>query len=190
MPYTASSLRAHLQSRLDTLEASAEFMLEECLALGPSDFRPLYNGGGYGDDFGAFPLRLELWGEDFPDLDLDAQRARCPRTVEVLDAMEGVLLGGFMRLAPYGNIAPHTDRRDDRCVRVFLSLQLPDQEQSWWPLFTTRILDVRNSHRAWNDSERSRHVLCCDFRLDDVLPSGVVDPRWTPDDVELPARFR
>ena len=180
MSLKGAELEAHMQPRLELLRASAEAMRQECLALRAEDFDSLQNGGAYSESWGAFPLWLELWGEDFPGIDLRANRARCPRTVAVLDQLDGLVMSGFMRLAPGGRIVPHSDLREDRVIRAFLSLQLPPYERQWWPELTTRLLDVRHTHQAWNDWDRARHVLCCDFRLEVEVPTGATSSEWTP----------
>jgi beta-hydroxylase len=188
MALTGPALLEHMGPRLELLEAHAPTLREECLALSADDFRPLVNAGDYGDDWGAFPLMLEIWQDDFVGLELQDNRARCPRSTAVLDRLPGLVMAGFMRLAPYGYVKPHHDRREDRIIRAFLALQLPPQERTWWRELTTRLLDVRITHQAWNDWDRPRHVLCCDFRLDQTVPTGATE-RWTPQDARPPERW-
>lgn len=165
---------------LDLLEAHADTFRREGRALSDQDFVPMPDASTYaGGAWQACPLVLEQWAHDFPAAMLDRNRARCPETLRLLQGIDGLVIGGFLRLAPGAEIALHQDIRDDDVIRAHLGLDLPDHERAYWPEGTARLMDIRQPHRASNPSDRWRLTLMVDVRLPFVVPDGAIGP-WGP----------
>ncbi|MEQ9082025.1 MAG: aspartyl/asparaginyl beta-hydroxylase domain-containing protein [Sandaracinaceae bacterium] len=162
---------------LDRLEAHFDEIREEALGLDPALWvdMPEY------PNLTLFVLNTGIWGDGYPGLDLEANRARCPRTAAVLDAIGGVEMVGFMCMPPGVTMRRHTDPRDDDLVRCHLGLVLPPNEQAWWPEGKARLMDPRQPHWGRNDSERRRLTLQLDVRMPFVVPENAWGP-WRPDD--------
>lgn len=165
---------------LATLEAATAPIRQEALALPPSAWLPLPDAQAHTRGrWEVCLLKLDRYSEDFPLARLEDNRALCPRTWEVLSALPGLLVAGIMRLSPGSVVLPHRDRREDDVLRVHLGLQLPPEDRAHWPEGRTRLMDIRQLHEARNLSDRDRLTLCCDVRLDRVIPDGVIPP-WNP----------
>ncbi len=145
-------------------------------AIEPSAFVPMPN---YPSGWTAFLLDAGRWESEFPRVDFDANRRRCPHTYRTIAGIEGLMLGGFLRLEPGGSIGPHEDFRDDDMVRCHLGLHLPVAEQGYWPELAARLMDVRQTHSARNDGDQARVTLVIDVRMRFVVPTGSFGS-WQP----------
>lgn len=175
---------------LDALEGLADVFLREALALPEAAFVPLPDAAAHTEgSWAVCLLKLDLYGDDFPQVMLQENRARCPETWAALEGLAGLTVAGFMRLSPQSRIKPHRDRREDDVVRVHVGLQLPEHEQAHWRPGAARLIDIRQLHGAHNPSDRDRLTLCCDFRLGVPVPEGAIPP-WSPEllpEAERPA---
>ena len=147
------------------LEAAAEAIRAEALALPPELFVPMPSKEHYTGEWTAFLLSGGRWEHEYTGVDFVANRARCPATVAVLAQLPAVNVAGFLRLGPGATLAPHTDERADDEIRVQLALQLPADEAAAWPEGTARLLDVRLPHSVHNPSDRPRLTFTADLRL-------------------------
>lgn len=161
------------------LEQHAATFRAEGERLASDDFVPMPDQATYGGAWHACPLVLEQWAVDFPDAMLARNRDRCPATYQLLGAIDGLVVGGFLRLAPRSVINPHQDFRDDDVVRCHLGLNLPAHERAYWPEGTARLMDIRVEHQALNPSDRPRLTLMVDVRMPFPVPTGVLPP-WGP----------
>ncbi len=182
---TPPSPMSHAEQRarfsfLDALEAHAATFREEYEALPDTAFAPMPNAGGYAAHWEACPLFLGQWEQDFPGVDLAANRVLAPRTAAVLDGIDGLIIGGFLRLAPGMEIHLHEDFRDDDVIRAHLGLTLPPHERAYWDEGTARLMDIRAPHQAHNlDGEAWRVTMMVDVRMPFPVPLGAVPP-WGP----------
>ncbi len=175
---------------MDPLEAGADVFRREALALPDDAFVPLPDESTYIDGkWEVCLLKLDQYADDFPPGILEANRARCPETWARIQALDGLVVAGIMRLSAGGRIRRHVDRRDDDVVRVHLALQLAEGEQSYWAPGTARLMDIRQSHQAKNDGDRDRVTLCCDFRMPFAIPEGVIPPWGEPVEKARPYLF-
>jgi hypothetical protein len=170
-------------SFLADLEAGTAEFLAEVLALPEEAYVPLPDSSTYKNGYwDVCLLKLEQYAEDFPDALLDDNRRRCPKTWARLSELDGLIVAGFMRLTPGTIISEHTDIRDDNVIRVHLALQLPEADRRYWRDGTARLMDIRQPHHAENLEEYDRITLCCDFRVPEPIPDGVIPP-WNPPEV-------
>ncbi|MFM2162558.1 MAG: lipid hydroxylase LpxO [Pseudomonadota bacterium] len=158
------------------LEAHVDVFRAEALAL-PDDAGFRMPGVQYRGDWRAFPVLLDQYGEDFPPDAAALARRLCPQTHALLAARGDVVVGGFMRLEAGGEVPLHVDHRQDDVLRFHLALQLPEDEQAWWPLGWARPMDLRVPHGAKNPSDRWRLQLTVDVRMKEPIPTGSV-PAW------------
>lgn len=161
---------------LDLLEASAAQFLEESRGIPESAWTAMAAADAYQGRWLSLPLALGAWQQEFPGLDLAANRHLCPRSAGALDRIEGLIIGGFLRLDPASELRPHRDKRDDDVIRAHLALRLPPAEAARWPLFTARLIDIRQEHWAKNDSEQPRITMMVDVRLSAPILAGEVPP--------------
>ncbi len=161
---------------LDLLEASAALFLEESRGIPDAAWTSMAAADAYQGRWLSLPLALGAWQQEFPGLDLAANRRLCPRSARVLDGIEGLVIGGFLRLDPGSELRPHRDIRDDDVIRAHLALQLPPVEAARWPLFTARLIDIREQHWAKNESDQPRITLMVDVRLSAPILAGEIPP--------------
>lgn len=161
---------------LDLLDASAALFLAESAGIPEEAWTPMAAGDAYEGRWLSLPLALGAWQQEFPGLDLAANRRLCPRSAEVLDRIPGLVIGGFLRLDPGSALRPHRDHRDDDVIRAHLALRLPPAEAARWPLFTSRLIDIRELHWAENPGPEPRLTLMVDVRLPSPVLAGEVPP--------------
>ena len=165
---------------LERLEAHADVFRNEALALEEESFYCMPEAANYsGGSWSAYLLQLEQFQQDFPLVSLEKNRGRCPKTWAVVSALPGLVIAGFMRLAPNAEIRPHRAKRDDDVIRAHVGLQLPADEQLYWPEGSARLMDIRALHAAQNRSDRPRLTLCVDVRMPFVIHDGEI-PAWGP----------
>lgn len=174
MTYDEATRRTY--AFLDPVEEGAADIRREALALEPEAWAVM---PGYPKGWTGFVLDVGKWTADFPGVDFAANRARCPRTWEIVASLSGVQLAGFLRLEPGITIAPHADPREDDVIRCHLGLRLPAAEQAWWPEGRARLMDVRRTHWARNDGAEPRITMVLDVRMPFVVPSDAWG-EWRP----------
>jgi aspartyl/asparaginyl beta-hydroxylase (cupin superfamily) len=162
---------------LELLEADWLALRAEATALDASDFARM---GSYDEGHGGFVLHPGRFAGDFPSVDFEANRRRCPRAAAVVERIPDVLLAGFLRLEPGHVLRVHSDPREDDVLRVHLGLVLPEDERGWWPEGTARLMDVRSPHGAKNDGAVARLTMVLDVRMPFPVPSEAFGP-WRPD---------
>ena len=156
---------------LSVLESRWEAIREEYLALGPDLFDPWVqremHGGGW-TVFGLYGL-----GQPIP-----GACAVCPNTAQAIQAIPGLTLAGFSRLAPGAHIYPHVGYSAD-VYRVHLGLVVPDdcrmrvgRETRSWQEGKCFVFDDTLEHESWNDSAFSRGVLLLDFLRPGIVPQS------------------
>jgi aspartyl/asparaginyl beta-hydroxylase (cupin superfamily) len=162
---------------LDYLEQHVDTFREEVDTLPLDVWTAMPSEENYQGAWRAFPLALGAWVHEFPGANLAKNRLRCPRTAALLDQIEGLGIGGFLRLEEGAVIHPHRDLRDDHELRVHLGLRLPPHERAYWPEGTARVMDIRMEHEARNPGPGPRIALMVDVRMPYVIPDNVL-PRW------------
>ncbi len=161
---------------LDRLEAHADTFRREVQAVPEELWRDMQSSDSYSGRWRSFPLVLEQWGHEFAGIDLAANRRLCPETAEVLDALSGVVIGGFLSLEPGSELRTHVDFRDDDVIRAHVALRLPEAEAVGWPLGTARLLDIRQPHSARNPGLLPRLTFVVDMRMPFVIGAGEIPP--------------
>lgn len=171
---------------IEVLESHFETFAKEALQLRSDDFLPMpdENENYEAGKWAACPLFLHQYGEDFPQLILEQNQARCPETTRILRQIDNLVVGGFMVLRPDGRVREHHDHRDDNVIRVHVAIQLPEHERAYWEEGRARLMDIRMAHEAHNPSSRDRLTLCCDVRMDFDIPDDVITPWGTPTSTE------
>jgi ornithine lipid ester-linked acyl 2-hydroxylase len=102
---------------------------------------------------------------------IEANCARCPRTIALLDQIPGLVTAFFSILSPHKKIPPHRGPYRG-VVRCHLGLMIPDPPDSCgisvggevrhWHEGETMFFDDGYEHFAWNDSDETRVVLFLD----------------------------
>ena len=102
--------------------------------------------------------------------------AQCPQTAKIIEAIEGVSLAGFSRLAPHAHIEPHVGWAES-VYRLHLGLVVPpgcrlrvDDDTRHWQEGKCSIFDDTVEHQAWNESDQMGGTLLLDF-----LRPGITD---------------
>jgi aspartyl/asparaginyl beta-hydroxylase (cupin superfamily) len=162
---------------LAALEQAAPAIAREALALEGELFRKTPETEVYSGDWRTFLLVADEFGDEYEEVDLAANRGRCPATTRVLDAVEGVTGAGFTWLGPGSELTPHKDPRDDHAVRCHLAIRLPPNERSGWPEGTARLLETRVLHALKNDGSEPRITLLVDVMMPFEVPTGAVGVR-------------
>jgi beta-hydroxylase len=148
------------------LEAEWEVIRDELARLHADEFiawpeHSLHDGGW--NTFGLF-----VFGQRQTDNCL-----RCPRTTALVEAIPGMKMAGFSRLAPGASIQPH--RGYDAYARYVLRLHLGldtncdcalrvGEEIRAWEAGRVLIFCDATEHEAWNHGNTERTVLLVDFR--------------------------
>ncbi|WP_055591322.1 aspartyl/asparaginyl beta-hydroxylase domain-containing protein [Streptacidiphilus griseoplanus] len=99
-------------------------------------------------------------------------RDRCPRTVELLDGIDGLTTAFFSILAPGKHIPPHRGPYKG-VIRYHLGLKIPapetscgisvDEQTAHWQEGRSMVFDDTYVHEAWNDTDQDRVVLFLDI---------------------------
>lgn len=154
-----------LVPEITRIEAAADALRAEVLAIPPALFVPMPSKEHYTGAWTAFLLHAGRWEHEYVGVDFDANRARCPVATALLRTLPVATVAGYLRLDPGAVLAPHVDERQDDEVRVHLALQLPPDEAATWPEGTARFLDIRTPHSAANRSDRPRFTFTVDLKL-------------------------
>lgn len=157
---------------LRLLEAHAEALRAEALALPEALFVPMPSRERYTGTWRAVLLDVGPWGAEFPGVDIPHNRALCPVATALLSQLPVASVAGYLRLDPGATLATHTDLRDDDVLRAHLALVLPPEEAVRWPIGRARLLDVRSPHGAKNPSDQPRLTFTVDLRIGRVVAVG------------------
>jgi len=142
----------------------------ELHALGESDFVPWGQTYMFGEKGGwyVFPFWADLYPEMQPFC--EKNRARCPRTAELVGKIPGMTSAGFSCLLPGTHVLPHVGH-DRGCLRSHLALVVPDgcamrvgDETRGWKEGEWLVFDDLTDHEAWNRGPSVRVVLMVDFQ--------------------------
>lgn len=161
------------------LEAAAEALKQEALALHAVDFVPMPSKEHYQGNWRGFLLSVGPWEHEYPGVDFAQNRRRCPVASALIQQIPGAKVAGYLWLDPGAVLGDHTDMRDDDVIRVHIGLQLPEEEQAYWPEGRARLLDVRQPHRAENRSQRPRLTFVVDVNVGFPVLSSQIAP-WGP----------
>lgn len=144
------------------LEAHWKQIRDEFLALPDDTFDPWVQKYMHGNGWSVYGLvaagnRIE-----------EACR-QCPQTAKIIDAIDGVSIAGFSRLAPKTHIKPHIGWAKS-VYRLHLGLVVPPDcqlrvgsETRYWEEGKCLIFDDTVEHEAWNNSDQVRGNLLLDF---------------------------
>ena len=154
-----------------TLESNWQLIRDEYLSLQEDLFDPWVQRQMHGEGWSVYGLFAD--GQR-----IDGACAKCPRTAEIIESLEGVSLAGFSRLAPGTHIQPHMGWAAS-VYRLHLGLVVPPgcrlrvaNETRDWQEGKCLVFDDTVEHEAWNDSDQVRSTLLLDF-----LRPGVTDTR-------------
>ena len=144
------------------LEANWEVIRDEFLALPDDAFDPWVQREMHGEGWSVYGLFI---GGDR----IVAACEKCPQTADIIEAIPGVVLAGFSRLAPKTHITPHIGWAQS-VYRLHLGLAVPPgcrlrvaNETRNWREGECLIFDDTVEHEAWNDSDQVRGNLLLDF---------------------------
>jgi beta-hydroxylase len=149
------------------LERHWQTIRDEMVALRSSGFiawpeKSLYGESGW-STFGLYAFGQKQ----------SANCALCPRTTALVEAIPGMAMAGFSRLAPGAHIKPHVgyDEYSRYVLRLHLALETnPDcalrvaGETRSWEEGRTLIFCDAVEHEAWNRGTSTRTILLLDFK--------------------------
>ena len=149
------------------LERNSQVIRDEMIALRETGFiawpeKSLYGKSGW-NTFGLY-----AFGEKQAE-----NCALCPRTTALVEAIPGLAMAGFSRLAPGAHIKPHVgyDEYSRYVLRLHLALEtnehcalrVADETRSWVNGRTLIFCDAVE-HEAWNRGTTTRTILLLDFK--------------------------
>ena len=147
---------------VEKLESNWEVIRDEMLSISQSDFDPWLQRSMHGEGWSVFGLAAI--GRQFKQA-----VEYCPQTTKILQAIPGVALSGFSRMAPGTHILPHCGWAYDS-YRLHLGLDVPSgcrlrvaDETRSWKNGKCLVFDDTVEHEAWNDSTEVRTTLMVDF---------------------------
>ncbi|MBG0742689.1 MAG: aspartyl/asparaginyl beta-hydroxylase domain-containing protein [Cylindrospermopsis raciborskii KL1] len=148
---------------VSTLENGWTDVRAELVRLQPKNFidwpeKNIYNHGWEVFGLYAFGQRIE------------ENCKLCPKTVQLIEKIPGLLTAGFSSLAPGTYIGPHFGATN-AVLRCHLGVVVPDsncgirvdKETKNWQEGKCLIFDDTYEHEAWNRSDITRIVLLIDF---------------------------
>ena len=148
------------------LEQNWRAIRRELDGLGAGDFLRWYDDGAYNHGWTVYGLVATVH-EARERIDLRV-RERCPRTMELLDAIPGLQLAAFSRLAPGSVVYPHEDG-DTGAWRCHLPLRIPtgsrfviEGQEIGWREGECVFFDHMRTHAVANESQDPRIVLIID----------------------------
>ncbi|MFZ5555305.1 MAG: aspartyl/asparaginyl beta-hydroxylase domain-containing protein [Pseudomonadota bacterium] len=155
---------------LRVLQDNWEAIRDEALALqqeGEIKAAATYNDLGFNSFFRTGWKRFYLkWYDDY----LPSARAKCPRTVALLEQVPSVTAAMFALLPPDGRLVRHRDPFGGS-LRYHLGLATPnspecciyvDGERYFWRDGEAVMFDETYIHYAENKTDRQRIILFCD----------------------------
>ena len=157
----------------DELESHWQVVLDELNALPPEEFTTCFIDEGYSEGWVVFPLinRLPHFDEGASDLRerCETNAKRCPKTVAMLDKIEGLTGACFSMMRPGCHIYPHSDFDEPKVYRCHLGLhtdpfakfRVADQTRSW-EAGKLLCFDGKSEHEAGNTGPEPRVILLFD----------------------------
>jgi len=128
--------------------------------------------GNKADAWTSFMFYDAIGGRPEPER-IEENCIQCPKTVALLDSIEGVGTAGISCLRAGKAIRPHADRRIT--MRCHLGLSIPEHcgirsagMTRHWEEGKCLVLDTTCIHEAWNRSDRDRYILVLDIAPDSV----------------------
>jgi len=179
---------------VETLERNAAVIRDELATILHEDFETYRHF----TPWKVFIFQRNLDGkslEDYPD-----NRARCPRTWEIIESIPGVTSATFSRLMPGMWLWPH--RCEHTRVRCHLGLVIVPKcgirvggMTRHWEEGKCMIFNATHVHEAWNYSDQLRTVLLVDVNPDvlDGPPERYAIPKTPAEQVQgvvLNAHYR
>ena len=141
-----------------------------------------YDDLGFNSFFRRGWKRFYLKWYDDP---LPSARERCPRSVELVEAVPSVNAAMFTLLAPHSQLVTHRDPFAGS-LRYHLGLSTPNSERCYiaidgtahaWSDGGELLFDETYVHTAVNDTDTPRLILFCDV----TRPLGFAPVRWLND---------
>ncbi|HEX6884345.1 MAG TPA: aspartyl/asparaginyl beta-hydroxylase domain-containing protein [Planctomycetota bacterium] len=153
------------------LERHGTDIRDECLALDlERDFCDWPLREAYTGRWRVFPLVFPA--APYLSVDLERNRARCPRTMAVLAGLEGLQGAGFSALWPGTRVHLHRDHYAPGVLRCHLPLLAPRDctlrmagHEHGWVEGRCLVFDGQIEHEAVNEADVPRIVLIADFRV-------------------------
>ena len=149
------------------LEQKWQIIRDEMVALRETGFIAWPEKSLYGES-GWQTFGLYAFGEKQRD-----NCKLCPRTTALVEAIPGMVMAGFSRLAPGAHIKPHVgyDEYSRYVLRLHLALEtnpdcalrVADETRAWQEGRTFVFCDA-TEHEAWNRGTTTRTVLLLDFK--------------------------
>ena len=122
---------------------------------------------------------FEIYGKRW-----EANRARCPETMRLLEAVPGLSTAMFSVFPPRTRLAPHRGMYKG-VLRCQLGLVVPEQSEACglrvsdrivhWEQGRCVVFDDTFEHEAWNDTDEMRIVLFLDFARPLPFPLSVIN---------------
>ncbi len=150
------------------LERNWEVIRDEMVALRSTGFMAWPEKSLYAETGGWSTFGLYAFGQK-----QTTNCALCPRTTALVEAIPGMSMAGFSRLAPGAHIKPHVgyDEYSRYVLRLHLGLEtnpqcairVADETRSWEEGRTLIFCDAVE-HEAWNRGDSTRTVLLLDFK--------------------------
>lgn len=150
-----------------TLEKDWEVIRDEMVALRETGFIAWPEKSLYGES-GWQTFGLYAFGQKQKE-----NCALCPQTTALVEAIPGMAMAGFSRLAPGAHIKPHVgyDEYSRYVLRLHLALETnPDcalrvgDETRSWEAGRSLVFCDATEHEAWNRGSTTRTVLLLDFK--------------------------
>ncbi len=165
----------------EELEAAWPAIREEFASLGAdevSDYQPAYDlGGGTEGEGPAKGWKSFYLHKGFKPA--KKNRARCPRTAQVLERVPVAKEALFSILEPGAHIPEHSDEFNF-LITCHLGVQVPEgcqirvgPETRSWQEGKCLLLDTSYLHEAWNPSAQRRCVLLIDAWHPDLTPAEI-----------------
>lgn len=171
---------------LRVLQDNWEAIRDEALALqqeGEIKAAATYNDLGFNSFFRTGWKRFYLkWYDDY----LPSARAKCPRTVALLEQVPSVTAAMFASLPPDGRLVRHRDPFGGS-LRYHLGLATPnspecciyvDGERYFWRDGEAVMFDETYIHYAENKTDRQRIILFCDVERPLTSRFARLGNRW------------
>lgn len=150
------------------LERSWQTIRDEMVALRSTGFMAWPEKSLYAETGGWSTFGFYAFGQK-----QEANCALCPRTTALVEAIPGMVMAGFSRLAPGAHIQPHVgyDEYSRYVLRLHLALETNPEcalrvadETRVWQEGKTLIFCDAVEHEAWNRGTATRTVLLLDFK--------------------------
>lgn len=161
------------------LESAYPVIRQEALSLREQDWLRWPAEEAYTGNWSIFPfLTTEELG--IPEQPVEANRRRCPRTIDVLRQLDRLMLAGFSRMDGGSRTVEHREELWSARERCHLALKIPagayfqlDGRRVDWQEGRCLVFNAHRVHRAVHEGSEPRVLLICDF---DVTKRAADDP--------------